>query len=640
MSKQRIEGTLHRDFDAAGKIETRSDGDNTRLTLSFSSETPYLRSSYWDEPWNETLGHGSDEVDLSRLNAGAPVLANHERYAAASTTPLANIGVVERAWLENGRGYAEIKLSRRPELAGLVQDLADGIVRNVSVGYQIQERTLVKQNPDGQPSDYRVTRWMPLEISLVDIPADATVGVGRSADAAPPTQYRVIDLDLPSEGDISMTTKTEPTAQDDAAAINAARASGIQAERARITEITDAVRSLRLDMAIANDLIGRGISADEARKIAITKAAERSEAAPITSHIETVQDETDTRRSGVAEALLHRYNPAANKLTDKGREFMGRSLLEIGRELLEVKGIRTRGMSTNEVATRAMHTTSDFPYILANVAGKTLRAAYESAPQTFRPFCRQVTAADFKPVQRTALGGAPTLEKVNEHGEYKYGTVGETKEAYSLASYGKIVALTRQTLINDDLDAFTRLPEMFGRAAADLESDTVWGIITANAALNDGVALFHATHNNLPAGAAISVAQLGVVRAAMRKQTGIEGRIINVTPQYLLVPAALETIAQQFTSTAYMAEAGSNINPFAGTLQVIAEPRLDATSATAWYAAAAPGQIDTIEYAYLEGNQGVYLETRDGWEVDGMEIKARLDFAAAAIDFRGLCKGN
>ena len=634
MTKQRIEGTLHRGFDATGSIATRSeDGENIRLTLSFSSETPYLRQSYWDEPWNEILGHSAEEIDLSRLNAGAPILSNHDRYAAASGgSPLAAIGVVEKAWVENGKGYAEIKLSRRPELAGLVQDINDGIVRNVSVGYQIQERTLIKQNKEG-PSDYRVTRWLPMEISLVDIPADATVGVGRSAETS--TQYRVIDL--PSEGDRSMNTKTEPTAQD----IDAARAEGIKAERTRVAEINDAVRGLRLEPAFADELVAKGISADEARKLAISKAAELSEkTGTISGRIEMIgADEVDVRRNAVAEALLHRHNPA-NKLTDAGKAYMGRSLVDIGRDLLEARGTKTAGMNRDQIATRAMHSTSDFPYILANVANKTLRAAYEAAPQTFRPFCRQASAPDFKSIQRTQLGDAPSLAKINESGEYTFGTVGEGKETYNLATYGKLMALTRQTLINDDLGAFTRLPEMFGRAAADLESDTVWGIITANGNMGDGVALFHANHGNLPAGAAISVAQLGVIRAAMRKQTGLGGRYINVAPSYLLVPAALETVAQQFTSSAYMAEQGSNINPFASTMQVIAEPRLDAASATAWYAAAAPSQIDTIEYCYLEGQQGVYLETREGWEVDGMEIKVRLDFAAKAIDHRGLIKGN
>jgi hypothetical protein len=74
------------------------------------------------------------------------------------------------------------------------------------------------------------------------------------------------------------------------------------------------------------------------------------------------------------------------------------------------------------------------------------------------------------------------------------------------------------------------------------------------------------------------------------------------------------------------------------TLAPISEPRLDAASETAWYLAASPNQIDTIEYAYLEGQQGAYIETRNGFDVDGVEIKCRLDFGAKAIDWRGLYK--
>ena len=633
MDKSRIEGMLYRTSDAP-TVREGADG-NTVLALSFSSETPYTRSSWFDEPWVEILGHKSSEVDLSRLNSGAPVLANHDRGAAAATSPMASIGVVDKAWIEDGVGRAEIRLSRRPEIAGLLQDIADGIVRNVSVGYQINERTLLRSHSDA-PDEYRVTSWTPMEISLVDLPADATIGIGRSQN------FEVVQL--PDSGDTQRKESTMDNKEQDQPNLDVIRREATAAERARVTEINEAVRGLRLDQSFADELIAKDTSADEARRLAIAKAAERSNDTikPPMGHIETLTlvDEVETRRAGVEEALLHRYNPAQHKLSDNGKRFSGLSLIEIGRVLLTQRGVDIRGMSRDQIATRAMLTTGDFPYILANVANKTLRQAYEAAPQTFKPFTRMVTAPDFKTIARTALGDSPTLEKVNEHGEYKYGSVSEARETYAIASYGKIVALTRQTLINDDLSAFTRLPEMFGRAAADLESDTVWGIITANAALADSIALFHASHGNLPTGAAISVAQLGVCRAAMRVQTGLDGRKINVTPRYLLVPAALETIAQQFTSQAYAASASSSINPFAGALQVLAEPRLDTASTTAWYMAADPAQIDTIEYAYLEGNQGVYLETKDGWEIDGVEFKARLDFGAKAIDFRGLVKGN
>jgi hypothetical protein len=279
------------------------------------------------------------------------------------------------------------------------------------------------------------------------------------------------------------------------------------------------------------------------------------------------------------------------------------------------------------------------PNILANVANKSLRDAYLSAPRTFQPWARQGVASDFKTISRTNMSDAPALESVTENGEFKRGAVTDGKETYQLATVGKIIGITRQAIINDDLGAFTRLPALIANAAANYESDTVYGILTANAALSDGTALFHANHGNLTGtGTALSVTSLGVARALLRKQTTPQGAVMNLTPKYLIVPAALETIANQFVSQAYIAAQSSNINPFAGALQVVVDARLDASSATAWYLAADFNQVDTVEYAYLEGQNGVYIETRQGFDVDGMELKARLDFAAKAIDYRGLYK--
>jgi hypothetical protein len=184
------------------------------------------------------------------------------------------------------------------------------------------------------------------------------------------------------------------------------------------------------------------------------------------------------------------------------------------------------------------------------------------------------------------------------------------------------------------------VPALFANAAANYESDTVYGIFTANAALADTIALFEAaTHKNLTGtGTALSVTSLGVARALMRKQTTPQGAVMNLNPEFLIVPAALETIANQYVSSQFVAAQSSSVNPFAGKLQVISEARLDAASATAWYLAANSSAIDTVEYCYLEGQNGVYIETRNGFDVDGLEIKARLDFAAKAIDYRGVYK--
>lgn len=666
--RQRIDGRLERAFPGQVRLlgraatEDEADGsaagdqpDNVRLQLSFSSETPYLRASYWDEPWIEVLGHNDGECDLSRLADGAPMLANHGRFGTGDT-PLLAIGIVERAWIEGGRGMAEVKLSRREGMESLLADLTDGIVRNVSVGYQVQERTLIKSHGGKAPDEYRVTRWLPMEISLVDVPADASVGIGRSADNNP--RYRVVDLPEPGateKGNSMDEQEVQTRAGETTAAASAntvveldtVRREAAAAERARITEIRSMVRAARLDEAFVESLIGRGISADQAGREILNELARRDQALPTRSAADIVvtRTETDTRRELMGEAILHRANPR-HALSDGARQYRGMDLIDMAREALEAAGGRVRGFSRREIAVAALGLdrdiavragamgSSDFPNILASTINRSLRMAYEVAPRTFTGWARQATAPDFRQVARTQLSEMAALKGVGEGGEYKQLAFGESAEKYSLAKYGGIVALTWETLVNDDLSAFDRIPRAAAEEAAATESDIVYGILSANAAMSDTVALFHANHGNLPTAAAISDTSLGVARAAMRKQTGQQGRILNILPQYLVVGPDKEVEANKYTSAQFVAAKASDVNPnFNTSLEVVVDGRI---SGNKWYLMASPGRIDTVEYAYLEGEQGLYTEQRVGFEVDGLQVKVRLVFAAKAIDWRGM----
>lgn len=257
--KQRIEGVLHRSLPATLTIREATPGQADdglmRLRLSVSSEIEYLRQSYWDDPWIEVLGHKEGEIDLVRLNGGAAVLANHDRWTATGNTPLAAIGAVERAWIEGDRLICDITISRREALADLRQDILDNLVRNVSIGYTINERVLTRAHGEGQPDEYRVTSWTPFEVSLVDIPADATVGLGRSQDMPDPqnpqSRYRVIDLS-PAEGTTQGERSMPQTATPPAAAPEpATRTQDVQLkgedyiaqERTRAKEIRALARS-------------------------------------------------------------------------------------------------------------------------------------------------------------------------------------------------------------------------------------------------------------------------------------------------------------------------------------------------------------------------------------------------------------
>lgn len=577
-------------------------------------------------------------IRMGRLASGsAPLLNSHRDFTVDDV-----IGVIARAWVENGQGKATVRFSKRADVDPVWQDVQDGILRNASMGVAIH--AVEDVTPQGAAMrQVLVTDWEPEEVSLVPIGADP--GAGFKFERATGPQEQKMDETIVEAGVAGAKNNATGEEARDALTINldAERQAAALAERARIREVEKVGRTLNIDARLIAQHVEAGTSIEEFRKLALDKRAEEGERISIRSAAAVVtRDQTDTRRAGIMAALLYRYDPVVFPLKDDlGRDWAGQTLLDLAKECLEISGTRTKRLPRHEIAKLAL-STSDFPSILADVANKTLRQAYEAYPRTFLPFSRRRSAVDFKNINAVQLGEAPSLMKVNEKGEFTHGSIAESKETYKLATYGRIVSITRQTIINDDLSAFTRIPAGFGVAAATLESDTVWGIITSNPAMGDGVALFHANHANLNTGtgSALALTGLGAGMAAMAKQKGLDGvTVLNVQPRYLVVPVALQLAAFQMIAPNLAPAKSADLVPdYIRALTPIAEPRLDAASTTAWYLFASPDQIDTIEYAYLEGQNGVYIETRQGFDVDGVEIKARLDFGAKAIDWRGLQK--
>ena len=465
-----------------------------------------------------------------------------------------------------------------------------------------------------------------------------------------PSNTPAADAVIPeNHGDRTMTAKTNTpaagnTPAQDEAALEQARQQAVAAERARVKGIRDMVAAAEhVEASFADELIEQGLELADAKSrieslnnyLAQYQPPERPG-----QRIEITRDERDTVRTGVTKALLNRWNPAGFRIEgdDPARDWANMTLIEVARGLVERSGVNTRGMTRHEVARAAFHTTSDFPAILENVITKSLRSRYELSPRTFTALARQATLPDYKEVSRAQLGEAPRLRQVLEGGEYTYGTIGDAAEKYRLFKYGKIVAITREVIINDDLDAFTRVPGDMGAAAGQLESEVFWAHFTGNPQMHDGQNLFSAAHaNQQTTGTVISITSISEGRAAMRMQTGLGGEHrLNVAPRFLVVPPAVETVAEQFVSTNMLADASGSINPFAGRLQVISEPFLQDNSVTAWYLWADPNSIDTLEYAYLQGEEGPQIETQEGFDVDGLKVKVRHDFGVKAIDWRGL----
>jgi hypothetical protein len=274
---------------------------------------------------------------------------------------------------------------------------------------------------------------------------------------------------------------------------------------------------------------------------------------------------------------------------------------------------------------------------LGNAAGRVLLQSFDESPAVLKQVARLNNLPNFK--ARTVIrlpGGAPSLEKVNELGEFTYGGINESANGWSLATYGRIVSLSRQALINDDLSAFAGLLTEFGRAAARRESDELVKMLIGTPQA-DGADLFAAGLNTLVtgAGSALQVSGLANAVKALRLQKESGGGFVIQEPTYLIVPAALETLARQLVAT-INPTAAAGVQPYA--LTVIVEPRLDATSATAWYLVA--GNQSALEYGYLDGAQGPQTFQEEGFTVDGLSIKCRLDFGTGWVSPLGWVKSN
>lgn len=644
------------------------DPETRTLDVVWTTGARVRRYDAWTgEAWDEELSLDPQHVRLGRLNSGAPLLDSHWSYGTSSV-----IGVVVdgSARIENGVGTATVRLSAAPGDADITSKIADGIIRSVSVGYQIH--SWMEVNPErerGETPVWRAVDWEPFEISAVGIPADAGAGFRSGAGRMEgPMKVRgkrgrraeeEVE-DTPCEcageegcecdsgedsGEEAPVVKTDA----DARAQREAERRGAEAERARIAAIQFAARTLRMDPegADVKKLIDEGVPLAKAQSRLFELAAEADDfpgGKPIRGHVrvEAGETETEKRSAGIANAILHRVG--AGQLDDNGRQYRGLSLGEMARLHMARAGIVDSGASISEVATRlfqrsgGMHHSTDFAAILENVANKSLRAAYEEQERTFLPIGRKVLVKDFRPVSRVQLGEGSALTKKIEGAEITYGTIGEAKEVYQIATYAGGFQFTREALINDDLDAFSRLPALQAARVASMENLVAWTQVTSNPVMGDGVQLFHSDHGNLAASAAPSAVALNAARLLMRTQTGLDGAKIRVRPRFIITPEAQLGAWEQLYSPAYRPTTKDGAMTDAlQRLEIISDPLLDDVSASNWYLCADPAQIDTLEYAYLQGAEGPQLHSEVEFGV-GVKFQVLEDFGAKWIDWRSIVK--
>ncbi|ELI7109622.1 Clp protease ClpP [Salmonella enterica] len=320
--------------------------------------------------------------------------------------------------------------------------------------------------------------------------------------------------------------------------------------------------------------------------------------------------------------------------------YSGMTLAELARASLTDRGVGVSGLGRLEVVGMAFtHSNGDFGNILMDVAHKSALAGWEDAGETFDVWTRKGELTDFKTAHRVGLDSFPALREVRPGAEYKYVTLSDTGATIALATYGELFSIDRQAIINDDLSMLTRIPHSMGAAAKSTIGDLVYALLVNNPKFGDKP-LFHTDRGNF-IDSPLSAAALATGRAMMKKQKN-GSRHLNIRPAFLLVSTANESLADQIINSTSVpgAENNSGIsNPVRGMSEIVAEPRFDDSNEQQWYLAAAQGR-DTVEVAYLDGNDAPIIESTSGFTVDGVTMKVRIDAGVSPMDYRGLLKST
>lgn len=554
-----------------------------------ATPSPYRR--------HDSRGAYLEVLDTSAINpddlVGLPVQDNHRMGSVRDT-----IGVVEAAWREGDNLAVRIRFTAAADVAPILSRIEDGTLKGVSIGYRV---TRWAESGIGQARTKTAVAWTIHEVTLTANPADPAAQIRNSNHE----EEQMLDHENPGD---------EPDMKQ------------------RRAEIRAMVRNAGLPPESADTLIDADAD-DHAVKAAIYDALmskpRRSTPPVIRSHA-PAGDDPDALRRNMADALAYRMGHP--ELPEAAKPFAAMTARELMADSLQRQGINTRGMGTDELIRTGMHTTTDFPAALQDATQKILLEGEKAAPSQLKRVAHKRNLRDFREAKGVWVGDLGKLEKIEEGGEITSTTFTEGGESWKLSTYARLMNLSRELIVNDDLGAFGNIPAAFGRSAVRTETDLLVETLTTGGKLADGLTVFDASRGNTRSGA-LDVTTLTAVRLSMRTRKSRDGSsFIDAAPKYLVVPASLETDAEVLLSSINAATIG-DVNPFSGKLQIIVEPRLPETH---FYVFADPAVAPSLAYSYLSGAEGVQVQRREMWDQLGISFRAWLDFGSGWIDWRGV----
>ena len=637
---------------------------------SLSSEMPIERFF-----GTEILSHEPSAVNMERAGRGLSLLFNHDIDEP--------IGRVSEIKVENKRLVGQLQFSPNSERGPRIQaDVEAGFLGDVSIRYSVDNYE-TRTDEHGHDT-ITITRWTPMEASIVTVPADHTVGVGRSKESTEMTIKTTATGGEEDDGGNVNVVKFQEAHQRGLA--EGERKAGAR-ERTRITEIDELFASCRFKGsaydALRAECVQNASTLDQARAALFGLVNSDPTAEPVEpATTRKAEDESNRMKArdpfvqsgatadekmvtGITRSIEFRAGLLSkeDQAKETANEFKGLSLVEMARICATRQGLRVRGLTPYQMLGVVLKNggqrdiglgTEDFTGILANVSNKSLLRGWETAMTTYRTWCRIGSLSDFKRANRTALSGMELLDSIPENGEYKYGKAADRTEYITAVKYGKLFSISREAIINDDLNAFTQVPQNQGRAADLTINKAVYDSLCLTSGIGptlnqDSTALFHTNHNNYTATAGTpAVTTLETGRNLMARQTDPTNSMpLNIRPKYLLVPSALSSTANILVASekdplglASATGGATAPNPFYNQLTVVTEAYLDDLGHTngtvAWYLLADQNVTDTYEVGFLNGQSTPYLESKNGWDVDVVEYKVRIEAGVAALDYRGM----
>lgn len=558
---------------------------------------------------------------MSRAKRGLPLLFDHDQRDA--------IGAINSITLDKDRKLRGVlKFSRSARGEEMLQNVLDGILKDISIGYRIN-----KTETDERTETVRATNWTPYEGSLVTVPADDSVGINRSHQG---------DHPMDTDGNIGDGGGTPTPDLYSIQELDIRRGFEPFMTRAGVAELQ--ARVLRESLSTTDAM---------AELLAHIGGAGAPEPGPV-ADVVPGEDASDKFARAAEDAIMIRAGLATDEEVTAGHDnpYRGHTLAELARSHLALHQVDTAGKSPQDVIgicmARAIDPgtanldTTDFTEILENVMNKGLFRGFDEAVRTWDQWCSTNSVSDFKAYTRPGLSQFTSLALVAENGAIADGIMVDKKEGGALATFARKLSLTREAMVNDDLAAFAGNAQKMGEAAQRTIDEQVYTLLESNPVMTeDATALFdNLGHGNNPvAGAPPTEALITDAKVAMAAQVDQNSILLDLRPRIMLVPIALEETAIKLATAEFSPDGAANPfepNSVRNTFVPVASGRL--TSAVAWFMLGTRGQ--TCEVNFLNGQRNPSLERDEGWSTLAMHWRVWIDFDPLFVDWRAAFKNN